>query len=196
MENMPEFNQNQRDFFRINDSVVLEIRPVDYQEAQHIINNVSPSKFQDHQDDHYLHATLQSTFNHLTDQINQTDRDIARALRILDERITLVSRAIRRQQHHLSDNKMIDVNLSASGLAFMSSTPYKSDDLCEITIELQPSGTIVHAVGKVINCITHDDIPSDACHHVRIEFIHMNDIDRNALVKHALSHQAHTIRNS
>ena len=152
MENMPEFNSDRREYFRINDTIYIDYKHIDYGEAERlgaIIQN--PLHSDDSQGKLQLN-TIQTSFTHLTDLINQNDREIARALRLLDEKINIHVQLLKRQNNKSKDsNPAIDVNLSGGGIAFFTADKLDAKSILEVHIELIPSGTTIHAITNVIS---------------------------------------------
>jgi len=186
---------DRREFFRINDTVFIEFHSISPEEAEqlgetlsdplHSANNQEKSQFQ----------TVQSAFNHITDQINQQNRDIARALRLLDEKINIINHALQRQQNKSEDNQILDANLSGGGIAFMTAEQIDSKNAVEIKIQLQPSGAHIHSVAKVISC-NKTNKGSENPYFLRLAFTDMSEIDRTILIKHILNRQAEVIRHN
>jgi len=186
---------DRREFFRINDTVFIEFHSISPEEAEqlgetlsdplHSANNQEKSQFQ----------TVQSAFNHITDQINQQNRDIARALRLLDEKINIINHALQRQQNKSEDNQILDANLSGGGIAFMTAEQIDSKNAVEIKIQLQPSGAHIHSVAKVISCNKTNE-GSENPYFLRLAFTDMSEIDRTILIKHILNRQAEVIRHN
>lgn len=186
---------DRREYFRINDTVFLEFNSISSQEAEqlgetlndplHSANNQEKSQFQ----------TVQNAFNHITDQINQQNRDVARALRLLDEKISIINHALQRQQNKSEGNQMLDANLSGGGVAFMTAEQIDSKNAVEIKIQLQPSGAHIHSVAKVISCNKTNE-GSETPYFLRLAFTDMSEIDRTILIKHILNRQAEVIRHN
>lgn len=195
MEKVPDANSRQ--FFRINDTIILQYNPIGQEEvakAGAIINQ--PSHNKENKENSQLQA-LQTTFTSLVDQINHQDREVARALRLLDEKIDIFSHMLAQQQSNNSDNRnSIEVNLSAGGIAFL--TPDKLDlrTPVEIYIELPPAGTKIHALANVISCDNTHEESLKPLYLLRFAFTHMSETDRNLLVKQTLSRQAENLRSS
>jgi PilZ domain-containing protein len=186
---------DRREFFRINDTVIIEFQSISAQEAEqlgeilndplHSANNQERNQFQ----------TLQNAFNHLADQIGQQNRDIARALRLLDEKISIVNHTVQRQQNKSEGNQLIDANLSGGGIAFMVAEQIDTKNAVELKIQLQSSAANIHSVAKVISCKkTKED--SEKPYFLRLAFIDMSEIDRSILIKHILNRQAEVIRHN
>ncbi|PHS32719.1 MAG: pilus assembly protein PilZ [Methylophaga sp.] len=194
MENLPEFNSDRREFFRINDTVFVEISAIDGKELIHrvtAISNPLPNEIN----------SVQQQLNELTDsltqiidQISQSDRETARALRLLDKKVNLIASTVQ-HQNCISDHlNTTDVNLSGGGIAFLSADKYATKSPLEVRIELSHSGTFITAIANVIACDKLNDAPEETPYYLRLIFSHMSEHDRNLLVKHTLSRQAQALR--
>lgn len=177
---------DRREFFRINDRVIVELRPVE--DDQTTVSSERLQRQASQQDNQQLRA-MESAFTHLVDQINHQDRDTARALRMLDDKLNLIHRQIRNLVQPVDNEKAHDVNLSGGGMALINDTPVPAKTQLEVTLQLIPSAVIINAIARVIACT-----PMDDGHLLRMAFIHMDDYDRNLLVKHTLSRQAEQLR--
>ncbi|MFW5451217.1 MAG: PilZ domain-containing protein [Methylophagaceae bacterium] len=194
MEHMPEFNSDRREFFRINDTVFIDISSLDEEQADRLGQVIRSPIHNDKNQEKQQLSALQTAFNHINDQINQTDRDVARALRILDDKLNLISQTVRRQQNRSNDSEAVEVNLSGGGIAFLTAEEFSSKSAFEINIELRPSGDLIHTVANVIACNRITDAPEETPYLLRLVFTHMSECDRNLLVKHTLSRQAEILR--
>tara|TARA_R110002050_G_scaffold9504_1_gene33085 strand:- start:223146 stop:223745 length:600 start_codon:yes stop_codon:yes gene_type:complete len=195
MENMSEFNNDRRNFFRINDTVYIDITELNYDEITHVASAIKNPPLTDNESQEKRQlSTIQASLTHLFEQINHTDRQVARALRLLDDKISIVTHMVQRQQNSTDSRTMVESNLSGGGIAFMTDHQYISKATLDLRIELQPSGTIIHTIANVIACDKHYDAPKHAPYYLRLVFTHMSEYDRNFLVKHILSRQAETLR--
>ncbi|MDQ7072408.1 MAG: PilZ domain-containing protein [Gammaproteobacteria bacterium] len=194
MENMPEFNNDRREFFRINDTVFVEISAIDGKELQSRVTAISnPIPDEGNLVQQQLDE-LTGSLTRLIDQISQSDRETARALRILDEKVNLVARSVQHQNNIADHLDTTDVNLSGGGIAFLSADKYQTKSPVEIRIELSHSGNFITAIANVISCDKEYDAPKETPYYLRLAFSHMSEHDRNALVKHTLSRQAQILR--
>lgn len=195
MENMSEFNSDRRSFFRINDRIFIDVTELHYDDVKQVAHSIQNPPFSDSgSQEKYQLNTIQASLTHLIEQINQTDRQVARALRLLDDKISIISHMVQRQQNSSDNRNMIEANLSGGGIAFMTDHQYTHKTTLELRIELQPSGTIIHAIANVIACEKPYDAPKETPYYLRLAFTHMNEYDRNFLVKHTLAHQAEKLR--
>ncbi|NQY26784.1 MAG: PilZ domain-containing protein [Piscirickettsiaceae bacterium] len=191
---MSEFNNDQREYFRINDMVFIELTPLNSSDVESLSVSIKDYSNSEENKEKSQLQTLQTAFSHLTDQINQQDREIARALRLLDEKVTLLAQSIQRQQN-ASENKIFTkVSLSGGGISFLSANEYMGRSAIEIRIELRSSATVIHAIANVIACEKTYDAPKETPYYLRLVFSHMSECDRNALIKHTLARQAELLR--
>ncbi|MBL1320626.1 MAG: PilZ domain-containing protein [Methylophaga sp.] len=194
MENMSEFNSDRREFFRINDTVFVEISAIDGKELEHRVTAISNPVPNDTNLAQQQFNELTTSLTHIIDQISQSDRETARALRLLDEKINLIASTVQHQQNIADHLDTTDVNLSGGGIAFLSAEEYAIKSPVEIRIELSHSGTFITAIANVIACDKLDDTPEETPYYLRLAFSHMSEHDRNLLVKHTLSRQAQALR--
>ncbi len=191
---MPEFNTDRREFFRINDTVFVEISAIDGKELEHRVTAISNPIPTDTNLAQQQLSELTTSLAHTIDQISQSDRETARALRLLDEKINLVASTVQHQNNITDHLETTDVNLSGGGIAFLSADEYATKSPVEIRIELSHSGTFITAIANVIACDRINDAPTETPYYLRLAFSHMSEHDRNLLVKHTLSRQAQALR--
>ncbi len=195
MENMPEFNSDRRHFFRINDRLFIDVRELSPSMVKQVAQTIhTPSATDSENQEKQQLSTIQASLIHLVEQINQNDRHIARAIRLLDEKVSIISHMVQRQKNASDKRSMIDANLSGGGIAFKSAVEYSHKTMLELHIELQPSGTIIHAIASVVCCEPSSDLANKEPFYLRLAFTDMNEYDRDFLVKHTLTHQAETLR--
>jgi len=195
MENMPEFNNDRRNFFRINDMVYIDVTELDYDKVSQVASAIkNPLLIDNESQEKRQLTTLQASLTHLIEQINHTDRQVARALRLLDDKISIISHMVQRQQNTTDNRNMVESNLSGGGIAFMTDHQYAYKTTLDLRLELQPSGSIIHTIANVIACDKYYDAPKESPYFLRLVFTHMSEYDRNFLVKHILSRQAETLR--
>jgi hypothetical protein len=185
---------DRREFFRINDTVVVDYHTVEREKVSTIAHRIARSADDDEDNEKAQLRAIQTAFSHLLDQINYQDREIARALRMLDEKINLVSQSIQRHNNPVDEDALTEANLSGGGIAFMVSEPIEVKEYVELYMQLLPTANTIHALAHVISCEKILSAPQDKPYHLRMVFTHMDDQDRNLLVKHTLNRQAEMLR--
>ena len=191
---MAQSNSDRREFFRINDTVVIELQPVEKDRVGEVAERISHSSENDTSSDRAQLRTMQNVFSHLLDQISQHDREVARALRLLDDKLNLIAEKIVRNEHPINPEKLTDVNLSGGGVALMVADPIPARDYVELFMQLVPSASTVHTLATVISCDKITSAPTETPYLLRMAFTHMDEIDRNHLIRHTLKRQAERIR--
>jgi hypothetical protein len=196
MENLDEFNDDRREFFRINDQVYLDLKPIDSSDVEHFIGQAKQIVENDTVKQRQQLTSLQNAFALVVDQINQTDREVARALRLLNDKVELLSRMVNRLDSCGEECPLVEVNLSGGGFSYMSEKEFNRKQAFEFKMELRPSGAIIQGVASVVGCSQPFDAPKDTPHMLRLVFSYMTEHDRNQLVKHTLARQAEILRAS
>jgi hypothetical protein len=118
---------------------------------------------------------------------------VADYLKALDEKITLLAQNFLADEAGLTGQAARSVNLSAGGLALDSRDPLQVGDQVEIKLLLLPSYTGVVALGEVIRISQSTEYP-DLPYRLHINFTHIRDSDRDALIGHILRRQGEMLR--
>lgn len=184
---------DRRAFFRINDHVIVNFRVITHPEAQELGNMILSSPSPTAHPAQQL-SSVKTTFQQLVDQIGHRDREIARALRLMDDKINMLANNLQAIQHPIDDSTAEKVNLSAGGLALMSEHDIAAKEPVELRLQLLPSGMPIHALSKVVSCHHLGSEDGMKPYFLRLVFTHMSETDRNLLVKHTLSRQAESLR--
>ena len=184
---------DRRAYFRINDRLLIQIKAMAAEAAWELGKQIVSSAAQTTHPSQPL-SSLETAFHHLTDQIGHTDRDIARALRMLDEKLNLLANNVQHLLQPVDDTQALSVNLSAGGVSMLSEQMIAAKTPVEVNMTLLPSGLNIRAIAKVISCEQLLNAQDGKAFSLRLAFTHMNETDRNILVKHTLSRQAENLR--
>jgi c-di-GMP-binding flagellar brake protein YcgR len=185
---------DRREFFRINDSVVVDYKLVDNENVAMVARRIAHAEMDDDGNEKAQLRAIQNAFSHIVDQVNHHDRDIARALRMLDDKINLVAQSVQRHNNPIDPADLTEANLSGGGIAFMVADPVDIRSHVELRMQLLPTANTIHALAKVVSCEKILSATPDKPYHLRMVFTHMDEQDRNQLVKHTLNRQAEMLR--
>jgi hypothetical protein len=185
---------DRREFFRINDTVVIDYKAIADADIDRVAKRIAQSADDDDNNDKAKLKVLQNSLNHLIDQVNYDNREIARALRLMDEKINILAESVQRQTHPINPDELIEANLSGGGLAFMTPEAIDTRSHIELHLKLLPTGSTIHAMASVISCDRLLTADPARPYHLRLVFTHMDEQDRNLLVKHTLNRQAEVLR--
>ncbi len=194
MAEVHEQHTERRQHFRINDTLSIQYQVIDEATAETLGQQLVNDGLGPHNEEKTQLRVLQAAFTHITDQINHHDRDVARALRILNDKVNILSQVVYRQDYDISDNVELDVNLSGGGLALLTEQQIAARTPIQLQVSLPSSGMVIQAIAKVISCHENDTTESDSPFYLRLAFTHMNEQDRDILIKHILLRQAEQLR--
>lgn len=184
--------EDRRRFFRIDDEVNLIYKKVDVQQVTE----------QSHVDDNILGNfslvaamdTLNQESQLILHRLEKADPDIANYLKLMDDKIELIARAVLLKESDFSADNTREVNISAAGLAFACKEALNAGDYLEIKMLLTSSMAIVFTYAKVIyRKMNHSDA-IDYPYIVGLDYVNMKEQDRELLIKHVVKRQMQQIR--
>ncbi|MGO4310063.1 PilZ domain-containing protein [Pseudomonas sp. KB_15] len=173
--------EDRREYYRIEDTIALEIRPLTATEAtgQEVLQDASPLF-------NLLSELHLSEFEsqHLLRQISERDRTTAAFLKSQNKRIDLLSQVVA-----LTVLGQIGapqpVILSEGGIDFQHPSPIAAGAHLSVKLVLMPQ-----ALGLLLRArVTHCDRKGDG-YDVGTEFEHLTDAQRQLLARHILQKQA------
>jgi hypothetical protein len=183
--------EERRRFFRIDDAINLYYKIVDEQEV------IAASKMTDD----VLSSCSLVTALDLLDQesriimirVEKNEPEIAEYLKTLDAKINLLAQAVMRQGNDFTESTMCNTNISASGLAIEIDHPIEAGEYLEIKLLLTSCIAVILVYGRVVYC--QKNIEDAAMpYQVGIDYVNLNDQDREILIKHIVKRQMQQIR--
>lgn len=197
---MTEHHNNQsaardrRQFFRIDDTVRMQVQALSREEMEAGIANLEQGF-----DGNF---TVMSSLAAVTAQmaasmrrIESRDPDVAAYLRALDQKIEILGRAFLAQESELVSIEDQSVNLSAGGMSVRMHQAMPEGQGLEIRMLLYPSFTGLLSFGEVVGCVAMDPADNDGYpYQLRVEFVHMREQDREILIRHVLRRQSELLR--
>lgn len=181
-----------REYFRIDDEVYLELKSLSEREYQALATQ--PLEHLGTAAELPLQlSALNAQSHNLLASIRKTHPDIAQYLALLEKKTELVLRAVVGSQSELQTTPNMRVNLSGGGLAFHSAHPLSPGSGLELQLMLFPSHLFIHCLGTVVHCDSVAAI-SGKSYHIGIDFTHISQIARDAIVRHTLELQSAQLR--
>ena len=173
--------EDRREYYRIEDTIALEIRPLSASEAagQEVLQDASPLF-------NLLSELHLSEFEsqHLLRQISERDRNLAAFLKSQNKRIDLLSQVIAITVLGQIGEPQ-PVIISEGGIDFQHPTPIAADARLSIKLVLMPQ-----ALGLLLRArVTHCDRKGEGFD-VGTEFEHLTDAQRQLLARYILQRQA------
>lgn len=173
---------DRREYYRIEDTLALEFRPLREDEIQ------SQEVLQDDSALFNLLSDLHLTdfeSQHLLRHINERDRPLASYLKVINKRIDLIAQAL--TQSLLREiGPARPVTLSEGGIDFRDHQPLAVGLGLALKIVLLPQGLGLLLRAKV----THCQQEADGRYEIGTEFETLSDAQRQLLARHILQRQA------
>ena len=177
-------HEDSREFFRIQDHIHLDCKPIAGPEDD--LGARQSALFNLLADLHMLDYESQ----HLLRQISERDRALAQYLKIINKRIDLLGKTLALE---LGDDlgEPQGVTLSDGGVDFESSVAYPADSWVAARLVLLPAPLGLAIPARVVRC---EPAGSPGRWHVALNFDLINDAQRQLLARHILQKQAQDIR--
>ena len=113
-------------------------------------------------------------------RIGRVNPLLAGYLVLLERKVVVLASALTSKGNLKHCHSTHHVNLSASGLAFLTEKQYPLGTILELRMILAPPLTSIVAYGRVIYCIHYDD-DKPLPHRIGVGFIRLHDDDRELL---------------
>ena len=180
--------QERREYFRIEDTLSMSARQVDSQQLPKLLKQLEHGLDSDFTVMSSLAGITQGVAGVLR-KIELREPDVGRYLKSIDQKIELLGRAMMMQNSDLSEQQPTTVNLSASGMGFDYPEALASGATLELKMLLRPSFTGMLVYAQVLSCE-----PLEEGYHVRVDFTHIREHDRDVLIRHVLQRQGELLR--
>ncbi len=173
---------DRREYYRIEDSIALEFRPLKQGETADERGADSGSQLFGLLSELHL---MDFESQHLLRHIHERDRTLANYLKVINKRIDLLGQAL--AQSLLRDiGPARQITLSEGGLGFTSDQPIEIGTHLEIRMVLMPQ-----ALGLLLSAIViHNQVRDDGRFDIGTEFDALTDAQRQLLARHILQKQA------
>lgn len=187
-------DSERRRFFRIRDEIILFFSLCDEEDTlnagglkQEVVGGFS----------------LSTALNHLTEEarmhmkiVEKDNPDIAACLKVLGKKIDLISHTVLMSDLAVSSQSAQEVDLSASGLAFVSELAMETGTVLELKMILPPALIATVVYGRVVHCKKRGDSSElEFGFKVGVEFIGLSETDRELLIRHIVKKQMKQLRN-
>ena len=197
---MSEQDQNteaRREYFRIDDQVLLSVRPVDAAEAGELADQIN-ERIPDRKAPDRFAVTASFAVNsrvmaRLLHGISTDSPDVARYLKLMDQKLHQLARLFVLDEVENGDYPQLEVNISAGGLVFPSRVAFPPEALLETRIILLPNLTGILTVARVVYCEAAAD-PGDFPWRVSVEYLHIRESDRDLLCSHIMLRETELLR--
>ncbi len=175
-----DLTSNRRSYFRVTDRVSLQIQPIPG-------NSPDFSCFFELSAQHQLISEFQlldPDAQGLLRGITENDRRLGAYLKLLNRKLDSLCRTLALVNDPIDPATIQEVSLSEGGLSFRSSTNYPVDALLQMKMILLPS-----YCGLLLRARVLSSQPDVDAHQLHLEFIDLDDSQRQLLARHILRKQ-------
>ena len=174
---------DRRNYFRIEDSVLLRYLTVDQSCA--LANRIPPRFSED------LHYSLMRNLQDIDHEniqtlrsIAESNRDLETYLKAINKKIDILATTLANSLEPIPDQLNQQISLSEGGLSFSSQTELANDSYLALQLTLLPSYVTLVIFAKIINCSSTEN-----GYKIALSFVHLKDNNRQALAKHVIQQQ-------
>lgn len=186
-------SQERREYFRIEDQVLLNVRAVDAEQAAGVrerIDDRVPDRFTVAANFAVNSRAMTRLLHGLTSQ----SPDVARFMRLMDNKVNHLARLFVLEEVESGQYPKLGVNLSAGGLVFPSQREFTAGDELETRMVLYPSMTGILTLARVVHCDRLANQPGELPWQVAVEYIHIRESDRDLLCSHIINRETEILR--
>lgn len=177
-----------REYYRIDDQVILHYRRVGEQDVALILD-----KLQNNRPDRFTvaanFAVTSRQLSHLLQRIRTQNPDLGMALDAMDRKMNLLAQLLVTDEVGLDDQQTLQVSLSGGGMAFNCPEELALGELIETRLVLYPHMTGILALSRVVSCQRRTEPGVGYPWRVALEYEHLREQDRDLLCKHILDRQ-------
>ncbi len=184
--------EERRRFFRIDDAINLYYKIV-YEKSVIAASRMS--------DDILSNCSLVTALDLLDQEsrvimhrVERNTPEIADYLKSIDAKINLLAQAVMRHGIDFSDSNVCQTNISASGLAIEIDHQIEVGEFLEIKLLLTSCIAVILVYGQVVYCKENTQADASMPYQIGINYINLNDQDREVLIKHIVKRQMQQIR--
>jgi len=193
MAKVEPMNEERREYFRINDEVVLDYWPIDaagLDELREKIESKIPERFTTAAS----FAATSRQIAHAFHSVQNDQPDVARCLQALDDKLNTLAQLFVAEEIRLNDHSTQEVNLSAGGLAFRSRQQLDKGSLVELRLVLFPSLMGMLIAARVIHCEHVNDGNLQYPWQIAVSYELIRETDREILVRHVMAKETELLR--
>jgi len=185
--------EERREYFRIEDQVLLEHRPISEAEIEPLRLRLAdriPDRFTVAAN----FATNSRTMNRILHGFSTRSPELARYLRMMDQKLNQLARLFVMEEMGLTVESALRVNLSAGGMVFPARSEIEPGTLLEMRFALLPEMIGVLAAARVVYCERAATGYPDHPWQVAVEYECIRETDRDLLCAHIMSRETELLR--
>jgi len=177
-----------REFFRIDDEVVMEYRLVQADQVTAVRERLADRV----PDGFTVAATFQTnsrTMNRMLQGFSASNPDLSRYLRMMDQKLNHLARLFVMSEMQADEQQRVIVNLSAGGMTFPSRQELSPGQLLEMRFAMVPDMLGILCVAKVVYCQRTAVGAGEHPWQIAVEYEVIRESDRDLLCSHIMQRE-------
>ncbi|MEA2080696.1 MAG: PilZ domain-containing protein [Pseudomonadota bacterium] len=186
-------SEERREYFRIDDEVVLDYRQIGEGEADRLREKIE-SRLVDRFTAASSFTATSRQMTHVIHKVQNQSPELARCLQAIDQKLNMIAQLFVSEEINLHEQPIREVNLSAGGIAFRARHEISIDSLLELRMVLFPSLLGILTISRVNQCERVDDGNLKFPWQIAVVYEHLRETDRELLVRHIMSRETQQLR--
>ncbi|HSH28514.1 MAG TPA: PilZ domain-containing protein [Thiohalobacter sp.] len=185
-------SDDRREYFRLDDEVLLDYARIDETQIAALRERIF-DRVVDRFSVAATFATSSRTMSRILSSFSAGQPDLARYLKMMDQKLNQLARLFVIEEMNAGEHSVTQVNLSAGGVVFPSTTEFSPDDMLQLRLALLPAMTGILAIVRVIYCersAQGNGLPWQ----VAVEYEHIRESDRDLIASHLMAREAERLR--
>lgn len=186
-------DDERREYFRIDDRIALDYRPITASEVELLLD-----KLKSHVPDKFTTASsfaaTSRQISHMLYRLQGESPELARCLHAIDQKLNTLAQLFVAEEMQIETRPTCEVIISAGGLAFRAQQPLPVGELLEMRMVLLPSLMGILTVSRVVKCERADGGNLQFPWEIAVVYEHIRESDRELLVRHIMSLETELLR--
>ncbi|MBF0263967.1 MAG: PilZ domain-containing protein [Gammaproteobacteria bacterium] len=178
--------EERRDYFRLNENMLMNYRRVEKVTDPNSSSSDDLSMIKEF-------SSMTQQFKAALSRINQRLPEVTSCFKLLDSKLNLMAESLYSHQEH-AELKRQHVNISGSGMSFMTHEKLDSDEKIEIKMVLSTDLISLSIMAKVVECNAAETNIDDN-YQISVKFVEMSEPTQDLIVKHLMQSQSSLLRN-
>ena len=185
--------EERREYFRIDDKVALDYRPIGEVEAD-VLREKMHSRVVDRFTAAASFNTITRQMTHVIHKVQSESPEVARCLQAIDQKLNTIAQLLVSEDMQLSQRTPREVNLSAGGVSFRAQKQMEIGSLLELRMVLLPSQLGILAIARVLQCDRVEGVGVTLPWQIGLAYEDLRETDRELLVRHIMSKETEQLR--
>ncbi len=181
--------ENKRSSIRVNAKILLKIRKISGERHDSMLEDIS-SGMETPCSDCLSHPVLSFDLKPHLKKLRDKDDALATILDVLDQKLSFIIQTLRKGEEEARGFSSVHADISAAGIAFISSRPIPVGQHLEMQIGLLPDYVFFICLGQVLRI---ENI-KDGIYKIAVKFTWINEDDKERLIEYLFQRQIQQLK--